>query len=270
MAPRYTSTFRPGPDWRPSHNMSPPSYFELEVMRSTPEERSWYSLRVASSDDDRFVQENADFVKRLAMRVKAELDLRCELDDLIGFGFEGLLQAKSRWDGNHESKAAFRTFAYYRVRGSILDGVRKMAYLPAHAHKARKLAEAMDAALEEMGESRAAGEAQGKSPELEATVAAIDDVLGKICASYVIAAVGQDEATKQDNPEGNLVEAQTKDRLLKALDTLPERERIVVRGLYFEDRLLDDIGAQLGISRSWASRIHTRAIGLLKDALAGD
>ena len=165
----------------------------------------------------------------------------------------------------------FNSFAYYRVRGSILDGVRKMAYMPRHAHRARKAAEAMDAALEEMGESRAGAKAaggEGTTPDLAATVAAIDDVLGKMCASYVIAAVGQDEAEKQDNPEVAVAAAEDRARLREALTTLPEREAAVIRGLYFDNRLLDDIGADLGVSKSWASRIHTRALGLLRNALA--
>lgn len=233
---------------------------------STPPEGSWYSRSVALGEADRFAKEYEGFVRKLASRVRGELDLTCDLDDLVGFGFAGLVEAKQRFDPTRGVQ--FNTFAYYRVRGSILDGVRKMAYMPAHAHRLRKAAEAMDAALEELGESRAGAKAGGEAaPDMAATVAAIDDVLGKMCASYIIAAVGQDETEKQQSPEAAFSAAEDRARLKEALTTLPEREAAVIRGLYFENRLLDDIGADLGVSKSWASRIHTRALGLLKTAM---
>lgn len=256
---------------RRSLNMAPPprAIFRAPKRVSTAAARTWYSRTVALGEADRFAQEYEGFVRKLASRVRAELDLTCDLDDLVGFGFAGLVEAKSRFDATRGVQ--FNTFAYYRVRGSILDGVRKMAYMPRHAHRARKAAEAMDAALEELGESRAGQKstpgADGGTPDLAATVAAIDDVLGKMCASYIIAAVGQDETEKQDNPEVAVSGAQDRVRLREALTKLPEREAAVIRGLYFEDRLLDDIGADLGVSKSWASRIHTRALGLLRAAM---
>lgn len=240
--------------------------------RSTPVAGSWYSRVVALGEDDRFAKEHEGFVRTLATKVRAELDLRCDLEDLVGFGFAGLLEARQRFDPARGVQ--FSTFAYYRVRGSILDGVRKMAYLSKGAHRARKAAEAMDAVLEELGEGRAGARggptgagSEGPPIDVAAAAAAVDDVLGKLCASYVIAAVGQDESEKQQDPEAAVASAEERARLTAALRTLPEREAAVIRGLYFEDRVLDDIGAELGVSKSWASRIHTRAIGLLRAAL---
>lgn len=202
-------------------------------------------------------------VRKIALRVRAELDLTCELDDLIAFGFHGLLEARNRFDPSRGVQ--FGTFAYYRVRGAVLDGVRKMAYLPRRVHQKRRAAEAIDWELESRGEARAA--TPGAKADVEATLAAIDDVLGKISASFMLAAVGQDEDAAPESPEEQLVEASERQRLRSALAVLPERERIVVQGMYFEGRNLDDIGAQLGISKSWACRIHTKALGLLRAAL---
>lgn len=215
------------------------------------------------TDDQRFVEEHRPMVRKIALRVRAELDLTCELDDLIAFGFHGLLEARTRFDPARGVQ--FSTFAYYRVRGAILDGVRKMAYLPRRVHQKRRAAEAIDWELEAQGEARAAS--PEKKADVEATLAAIDDVLGKITASFMLAAVGQDETAAPESPEEQLIEASERQRLRSALSVLPERERIVVHGMYFEGRNLDDIGAELGISKSWACRIHTRALGLLREAL---
>lgn len=213
--------------------------------------------------DDEFVRTHAAMVKKLALRVRGELDLTCELDDLIAYGMHGLLEARSRFDPSRGVQ--FTTFAHYRVRGAILDGVRTMAYLPRRAHQKRRAAEALDWELEQQGEARAASPEQ--RTDTQSTLAAIDDVLTRISASFVLQCVGQDESEPRESPEDQLIGATERSRLSKALTTLPEREAIVIKGMYFEGRNLDDIGAELGVSKSWACRIHTKALGMLREAL---
>jgi len=217
-------------------------------------------------EEDRFIKEHEPLVRKLAHRLRAELDLSCDIEDLIAFGYSGLLEAQQRFDPSRGVQ--FETFAYYRVRGAILDGIRKMAYLPRRVHAKRRAAEMIDWELEAAGEARAAASPEVRN-DREATLAAIDEVLGKITAVFMLAAVGQDEEATRETPEDALVHATDRERLRRALDRLPERERIVVRGMYFEDRNLDDIGAELGISKSWACRIHTRALALLREAMEG-
>jgi RNA polymerase sigma factor for flagellar operon FliA len=219
----------------------------------------------ADSDADAFAKEHHGFVRTIALKVKAELDLRCDVDDLLAYGFQGLVEARGRFSEDRNVK--FTTFAYYRVRGAIIDGVRKMAYMSAHAHHLRKTAAAADWVLEELGEARATDEAAGKAAQAEQTLAQMDDVLGKLTASFVIAAVGQDDESQRDSPEERLLSKEATERVRRALEVLPEREKVVVVGMYFENRSLDDIGAQLGVSRSWACRIHTRGLKLMREAL---
>jgi RNA polymerase sigma factor for flagellar operon FliA len=217
--------------------------------------------------DEEFVREHEGFVRSIASRVRAELDLTCELEDLVAFGFHGLLEARERFDASRGVQ--FNTFAYYRVRGAVIDGVRKMAYLPRRAHQLRKFAEAADALLEQEGEARAATP-QARS-DVQTTVQQIDDILGKLTAGFIIAAVGQDEESAAPTaPDEQLIRATEAARVRSALDGLPERERKVVREMYFDGRLLDDIAADLGVSKSWASRLHTKALGMLREKLDAD
>lgn len=216
--------------------------------------------------DDEFVKEFEGFVRGIATRVKNELDLTCDADDLVAWGFQGLLEARSRFDASRGVQ--FNTFAYYRVRGAVIDGVRKMAYLSRRAHQLRKFAEAADDVLEQESAARAA------TPEVradvQATVQAIDDVLGKLTASFVIASLGQDQESAPAPADEQMIRVEDGERVRRALATLPEREHKVVRGLYFEGRVLDDIAGDLGVSKSWASRIHTKALGMLRVALEAD
>jgi RNA polymerase sigma factor for flagellar operon FliA len=219
-----------------------------------------------AAPSDAFVKEYEGFVRSIASRVKNELDLTCEAEDLVAWGFQGLLEAKQRYDASRGVQ--FNTFAYYRVRGAVIDGVRKMAYLSRRAHQMRKFAEAADDVLEHEAAARSA------TPEARAdvqqTVQAIDDVLGRLTAAFVIASVGQDESSAPEAPDEQLIRADERVRVREIVAKLPEREGIVVRGLYFEGRLLDDIAKDLGISKSWASRIHTKALALMKTTLEKD
>jgi RNA polymerase sigma factor for flagellar operon FliA len=216
-----------------------------------------------TATDDAFAKQHEPFVRSIATRVRNELDLNCDQEDLVAWGFQGLLEARQRYDANRNVQ--FNTFAYYRVRGAVIDGVRKMAYLSRRAHQIRKFAEAADDLLEQEAETRAA------SPEARAdvaqTVQAIDDVLGRLTASFVIASVGQDQASAPELQDESLIRAETSVRVREAVAKLPEREAKVVRELYFEGRLLDDIAKDLGVSKSWASRIHTKALRVLKRAM---
>ena len=104
--------------------------------------------------------------------------------------------------------------------------------------------------------------------DVQQTVQAIDDILGKLTASFVIASVGQDESAAAEPADERLIREEESVRVRRAVGQLPEREAKVVRELYFEGRLLDDIAKDLGVSKSWASRIHTKALSLMKAALS--
>lgn len=224
----------------------------------------------ARQDDDAFVEKHTETVRQLAFRLRGQLDLQgVELDELIGYGFRGLLEARARFDATRGVK--FETFAYYRIRGAILDGVRKMAYLPRKVHARRKAAMAQDEVAEQAGEKRLAEASErGGPPGVGAALGAIDDVLGRTCAAFVVAALGQDEDAPRPSPEAQLVGKERSVRVRAALSVLPERERALVEGFYFGDRTLEDIGQELGISKSWASRLHARALGRLREVLGED
>jgi RNA polymerase sigma factor for flagellar operon FliA len=217
------------------------------------------------NEDDRFVEEYRPLVIKLARRVHAELTLTCDLDDLIAFGFKGLVEARGRFDPSRGVQ--FNTFAYYRIRGAIIDGVREMAFMPRRAHARLKAAEAEQALTEELADGAAQAPA-GRTPAEAAK--AIDDTLHKLSASYVLASLGQSEDDHASTPESLLVAASHASEIRAAVDELPDRERALVTGFYFEGRQFDEVARELGISKSWASRLHTKALALLRESLAED
>ncbi len=213
--------------------------------------------------DDDFVRENRSWVRGLAVKIRAQLELHCELDDLLGYAHRGLLEARARFDP--ERGVRFKTFAYYRVRGAIIDGVREMAYMPRRVHAARRAAEALDRAAEEEANRRGAEPA--RQTDASAALEAIDQILGRTSAAFVIAAMGQHDDASSD-PEAEVASEQERARVRAALDVLDDRERALIEGHYFGDRTLEEIGAEMGISKSWASRLCTRALDRMRHALS--
>lgn len=216
-----------------------------------------------SSEDERFIQEHQALVRSIAQKVRAQLDLNCDLDDLIAFGFQGLLEARGRFDASRGVQ--FNTFAYYRIRGAIIDGVRQMAYLPRRVHARARAAAAGDWIAEEVGVTRAAVPAERTN--LDETVRTFDETLGRLTACFVLAAVGQSPDDAPKGADEALIDDEQGGRVRRALGRLAERERALVEGFYFEGRQFDEVAAELGISKSWASRLHAKALSQLRAAL---
>lgn len=213
--------------------------------------------------DDAFIEEYRPFVLSLAHKVRAQLGLTGDLDDLLSAGFEGLLEAQSRYDASRGVK--FNTFAYYRVRGAIIDAVRRQGFHSRRAWSRLRAAEATDLVTEHSGDARAAD--PSSRGDVAKTVRAIDDSLTRITAGFVMAAVGQPEDVPEPTPEENLLSGETAARLRDAVTRLPERERLLVEGYYFGARRFDHVARELGISKSWASRLHTKALDKLRAEL---
>src|SRR5690606_34015644 len=108
---------------------------------------------MSEREEHEFVSEHEPLVRSIATRIRAELQLNVQLEDLIAYGYTGLLQARERFEPSRGVR--FTTFAYYRVRGAIPDGVRTMARLPRRVHAAPKAAEALDTVAEAAGQERA-------------------------------------------------------------------------------------------------------------------
>lgn len=186
------------------------------------------------------IAQHGKMVHGLANRLRRELCLRGEIDDLIAFGFGGLLEAERRFDPTRGVR--FQTFAYYRVRGAMLDGVRKMAGTPRRAHERLQ-----------------------ESAEVAPTAAptGLDRAFTRMSATLGVGSVLQGTFGAQ-SPEDALLKQESIRRLLQALPRLSARQRFLVRGFYFEGRSIDAMAKELGISKSWASRLHRQALAELK------
>lgn len=192
------------------------------------------------------IERHRKMVYGLAGRLRRELALGGEVEDLVAFGFGGLLEAAHRFDPSRGVR--FKTFAYHRVRGAMLDGVRKMTTIPRRAHAAFQAEAAV---------------------RPTAAPTSLDKGFLRISANLTTASPLQGRFG-DESPEAVLLKQESLRRLLMALNGLSHRERALIRGHYFEGRRLDLIAGELGISKSWASRLHTQALAQLRRALDCD
>ncbi len=209
------------------------------------------------------LQAHREQVDRIVRGLIRELDLSCDPDDLRGWGFQGLLEAKQRFDPSRGVR--FSAFAHYRIRGAILDGVRSQGFLRRRAYARLKAAEATDAVAEQLGEERG-----GESGSPATRAQDLESALGKISAAFLIAAVGQGEDRAPERPDEMLAGAEERTLVRKGLDVLPERERVLVEAVYFEGVTIEEAGSRLGLSKSWASRMHAKALDRMRKELETD
>lgn len=228
-------------------------------------------MRLSATERQKLVDANVPFVRSIAGKIRDQLPREIEFDDLYNYGIQGLLEAAERYDRRHG--VTFQTFAYYRVRGAMFDGLRNMGWLPRHEYARLRFEERAAAYLANLTEREAGAPAgAGELVNLEHEVRQVAQALGGVAAIFVTAMERQKE--KSDVATGMTptpqidVERQERDVAIEeAVKELPEKERRLLQLYYFEDRPLAEVGKIMGLSKSWSSRLHARAIDLLKDAL---
>ncbi|MFL5780916.1 MAG: RNA polymerase sigma factor WhiG [Thermoleophilaceae bacterium] len=221
-------------------------------------------------------------VKYVAGRMSTGLPAHVEEADLISYGLLGLISAIERFDPSREIK--FETFAMTRIKGSIIDELRSLDWVPRSVRAKAREIEKANAKLEHQLH-RAPTDAE-VAAELEMSIEDFQDALTRISNSSVVAldelwtlsdASGDQVSlldTIQDpdavDPAAALDVTETKDRLAEAIARLPEREKLVVALYYYENLTLREIGEVLGVTESRVSQLHTKAVLRLKSALQSD
>lgn len=233
---------------------------------------------MATTDDppevlQRF-ESSLELVDIVAKQLLRSVGPSVELTDLVSYGREGLLDAARRFDPSRG--VPFRAYASYRVRGAIVDGMRTMARLPRRVHeRLRGLATADEFSAGKLEDASAP--APPGSARAEADRALAEHLAGMataIALGMVVSAAHGEEGelvgvAGNGSPEEELAKAELLARVREAIDGLPREEAELVRRHYLEGERFDHVAAELGLSKSWASRLHTRAIGRLTKRLRG-
>ncbi|CAM3995122.1 MULTISPECIES: RNA polymerase sigma factor FliA [unclassified Shewanella] len=217
------------------------------------------------------VEQYAPLVKRIAHHLLARLPASVQLDDLLQAGMMGLLEASAKFDGSKGAK--FETFAGIRIRGSMLDEIRRGDWVPRSVHRnQRRIAQVIDELEQELGRDAKDNEiADRLDMPLDEYHHILNDVsVGKVVGIEdlgVSVDVVRQEDDHQDDAFESLAETQFHEALVEAIKLLPERDGLVL-SLYYDEALnLKEIGAVLDVSESRVSQIHSQAMLRLKAKL---
>jgi len=205
-------------------------------------------------------------VKRVALHLKGRLPNFMELDELIQVGMIGLIEAKSSFDAS--KGVEFEIFAKNRVRGAILDQVRKLSYLPRSAIVSiREHNEATALLTGQLGREASQSELaefMGKDIESFQKERVHAHRFQTVSLETQLSDTVDMPAGESDNPEAQIAQEQFMDTLMASIESLPERERTVVSLYYVEEMNLKEIGAVLDVSESRISQIQSSSVKKLR------
>ncbi len=221
------------------------------------------------------VADYAYLVKRIALHLIARLPASVQLDDLIQAGSIGLLEAAQKFDGG--KGASFETYAGIRIRGAMVDEMRRGDWVPRSVHRnARRISQAMRAVEARTGRDASDSEVARELniPLDEYHAMASDALAGRLFSLEALTEENDAADHLPEDPDGpNPAEAiqanALQTALAKAIDELPERERLVLSLYYDQELNLKEIGLVLNVSESRVCQIHSQAALRLKGKLSG-
>ncbi|HHH36374.1 MAG TPA: RNA polymerase sigma factor FliA [Gammaproteobacteria bacterium] len=232
----------------------------------------YISLQNEDNEYADLVMQYAPLVKRIAYHIMSRLPPSVQVDDLIQSGMIGLIEAARNYDA--DQGASFETYAGIRIRGAMLDEIRKGDWAPRSVHrKARQVAEAVREIENATGrDARDHEVAEALDMTLEEYHKTLQDASGCRLLSFEDMGQGEDSFESRGDkgiigPFEGVQKEDYKRNLAEAIAGLPERERLVLTLYYDEDLNLREIGAVIGVSESRVSQIHSQALIRLQSRL---
>ncbi len=210
------------------------------------------------------------YVRSIAGKIKKTLSKDIEFDDLVSYGMVGLMEAADRFDAKYG--ANFMTFAYYRVRGAIYDGLRGMGWVSRTEYQRYRFEQSANAYLNSVADQQM-GSVGGIKKSEDDEVTELANAVEGLVTIYVTALDAMEGFQIKDDRgpavDESLELLQARELVAEAVGKLPEQEKKLLQLYYYKELSLEEVGKHLGLSKSWTSRLHTRAIEklgrLLKD-----
>lgn len=248
-------------------------------MNEEGKNRLWeeYSKNRSNENREKIILEYAELVKIVAGRLSMYLGYNVEYDDLVGYGIFGLIDAIDKFD--YSKGVKFETYATLRIRGAILDQIRRMDWLPRTLRQKQKKIDTAYQKIEKQHGRTATDEEVAE--ELDISVKELNNWMNQ---TKISALVSLDEYIEQGSDvklEGNdnshfaqpdkLVERnELKQILLESLESLTEKEKKVILLYYYEELTLKEISLTLEVSESRISQLHTKALQKMRNKIGNN
>lgn len=213
------------------------------------------------------IEAGQGLVRSIALKVYRSLPVPTDLDDLIAYGQLGLAEAAQAFDPNAGTR--FTTFAYYRVRGAIYDGVSKMAWTSRARIRRMRFQSMADEVLE--NEQEDGGDGDGSAQDDASWLGRVTERLAVVyLATSDDDAVSRsiaDAADPHESPSVSVASRELQQKLPALVEQLDSQSRRLITGIYFDGFTLTQAAERAGISKSWASRIHAKSLDKLAKSL---
>lgn len=220
----------------------------------------------------KLIEKYMPYVRSIAGKVKKTVAKEIDFEDLVEYGMIGLLEAADRYDPQYG--ANFMTFAYYRIRGAIYDGLRGMGWMSRSEYAKARYEERANEYLQQVSAAIEAGEEVPDNP-FETAIQDLAQAVSGLAAVYITTMDGTEglQIADEASPgaEENLGLEQARQLVRETIKKLSDQERQLLELYYYKEMSLQEVGEHLGLSKSWTSRLHARVIDklhrMLEDSL---
>lgn len=245
-------------------------------MNKTAQRLPTVCMETDDGSRERVIREFAYVIKAMAHRLAFRLPAYLDAEDLISVGVIGLMDAMEKYDPSREAK--FRTYAEFRIRGAMLDEIRSMDWIPRSVHERISLLQRTQSEL--LNRYGRPPSEEEVAAALKMSVAELDEFLSRAQGAVLISlddlGIQEPDGHKilktladdeHPDPLSLVVHEREREALTRAIQELPEKERLVLTLYYYEELTMKEIGSILGVTESRVCQIHTKAVLHLKTKL---
>lgn len=210
---------------------------------------------------DFLIEKHKPMVFHLAKRISLSFPFQTDMEDLVAYGQLGLIEASERFDASRGYN--FSTFAHYRIKGAIYDGLREMGVIT-RSRKVRFAAQANDVLTSEVDDSTS------DAAVVDDEIKSVETLIDALIPIYFLSIDDADaDELRDENAEG-AADFETRELLEKIRETLDDidpDEAELLGKIYFKNTRMKDLAIEMGVTKSWVSRLHARAVKHLQEAL---
>lgn len=234
------------------------------MIEQTPEQTA--AVQTAFADRDELVERYRPYVYSIVKQVLQSFPVKVDYEELVSYGIIGLLEAADRYDPRR--KVSFVTFSYYRIKGSIFDGLRQMGILTRTPNDAWARREAV---LNDLAQTAADDETENVSATIDDEIQTVKKFVDSLIPAYLLSLSEEktpDVADSRELPSEIVEFRETVSLVRQTINDLPEKEKHIIESLYFKHLSTTELARQMGVNKSWVSRLHSKAIDRLRQRLA--
>jgi RNA polymerase sigma factor for flagellar operon FliA len=236
------------------------------VAEQTPEQQQFSAAGQSLVDRDALVERYRPFVFSVVKQVLNTLPVKVDFEELVSYGMVGLLEAADRYDPRR--KASFITFSHYRIKGAIFDGLRQMGILTRTPNDAWVRRESV---VNDLLQTVADDESENPSAtSVDDEIQGVSRWIDSLIPAYLLSLSDENAPDVVDSHElpDKAVEFQNTIAVLRnAVGELPPKEKNLIEALYFKQITTTELAKQMGVNKSWVSRLHAKAVERLRQRL---